>query len=709
MILILLIFNVALLFADPPATFDLRDVSGENYVTSVKNQQGGTCWTFGTMATMESNLLLTNAWEEAGETGEPNLAEYHLDWWNGFNQHFNEDLDPPTGNGLEVHQGGDYYVSTAYLSRCEGAVRDIDGQSYSSSPLRRSDTYHYFYPRDVNWYTISEELEGINIIKNQIMQEGAIATCICYDGAFMNNEYEHYQPASSSLDPNHSVTIIGWDDNRVTQAPQPGAWIVKNSWGTGWGYGGCFWISYYDKHSCKNYEMGAVSMYNVEPLQYENVYYHDYHGARDVKTEYSEAFNAFVTEYQEIIKAVNFFTATDDVNYSVKIYDSFENNELTDLLEEFSGNIEHRGLHTIDLENSVSLNGEEDFYVYVEFSSGGHTFDRTSDVPVLLGASYRTIVNSTANPNESYYRQNGVWYDFYNDNSIEYPQTGNFCIKALTDLDFETNTPPADLSGEVVQDNNVELNWSMASSSIRDFVGFKVYRDDEEIAEIEGFVPEYTDEALANCNYTYKVIAIYTDSQSEPSNEIEVDVVLPIPLDLTGIVINNNDVVLQWSPPGQNTTQESFNVYRNGEFINNNTTNFYFDISLESGNYEYYITALYDGYESNPSEPVEVTIINAINSQCGKINKLFSCYPNPFDPKTIISFSLEKRANVVIEIYNSKGQKVKTLVNTELAQGNHSYTWFGRDDLNKSVNSGIYFYKMKCENYISIKKVVKIK
>jgi len=422
-------------YSQIPESFNLVD---SGFVSSVKSQQGGTCWTHGTMASIESNLMFTGKWNTNGETGEPDLAEYHLDWWNGFNKFWNNDIGGENINCLDVHQGGDYLVATAYLSRGDGAVRNIDGQSYDNAPDFFSPNYHYYYPRDVEWFTMDDSLQGIDSIKLRLMQQGAIATCMYYSSDYIDSNYNHYQPSNSPYLPNHSVTIVGWDDNHyVPSARKNGAWIVKNSWDTTWGNYGYFWISYYDKWACKEPEMGAVSFYNVEPMKYDEVYYYDYHGWRDTKKDIFDACNAFVCDSDQWITGVSFFTDTDAVDYKVKIFTQMEADSFKNAVTMQEGYIQRKGFHTIDFDVPVKMNSGQNFYVYLYLSAGGQPYDRTSLVPVLLDDRFvksqtSTLVASTANPGESYYYKNGLWYDFYYyDDPSSYDSTGNFCIKAL--------------------------------------------------------------------------------------------------------------------------------------------------------------------------------------------------------------------------------------------------------------------------------------
>ncbi|MDP2172535.1 MAG: S8 family serine peptidase [Candidatus Cloacimonadaceae bacterium] len=84
-------------------------------------------------------------------------------------------------------------------------------------------------------------------------------------------------------------------------------------------------------------------------------------------------------------------------------------------------------------------------------------------------------------------------------------------------------------------------------------------------------------------------------------------------------------------------------------------------------------------------------------------------YPNPFNPNTTIAFNLDKSAPVMIEIFNQKGQKIKTLVNSDFPTGNHSIAWNGKDDNGNGVSSGIYYYRMKSGKFSSTRKMVMMK
>jgi len=88
---------------------------------------------------------------------------------------------------------------------------------------------------------------------------------------------------------------------------------------------------------------------------------------------------------------------------------------------------------------------------------------------------------------------------------------------------------------------------------------------------------------------------------------------------------------------------------------------------------------------------------------------LMKNFPNPFRDETTISFYLPYSQKATVEIYNIKGQKVKTLVNEKQTTGEHQIIWDGRDSLGKPVSSGIYFYKMKSGRYTSTKKMILMK
>ncbi len=64
---------------------------------------------------------------------------------------------------------------------------------------------------------------------------------------------------------------------------------------------------------------------------------------------------------------------------------------------------------------------------------------------------------------------------------------------------------------------------------------------------------------------------------------------------------------------------------------------------------------------------------------------------------------------VNLEVFNIKGQKVKTLVDKVLPAGQHSVVWNGKDENGKPVSNGVYFYKMKAGQYTSTKKMILLK
>jgi len=84
-------------------------------------------------------------------------------------------------------------------------------------------------------------------------------------------------------------------------------------------------------------------------------------------------------------------------------------------------------------------------------------------------------------------------------------------------------------------------------------------------------------------------------------------------------------------------------------------------------------------------------------------------YPNPFNPTTMIEFSIQNDSKVELSIYNIKGQKVKQLIIDQLSAGEHSVVWDGRDENNFPVGSGIYFYKLRVDDLEKTRKMILMK
>ena len=81
-------------------------------------------------------------------------------------------------------------------------------------------------------------------------------------------------------------------------------------------------------------------------------------------------------------------------------------------------------------------------------------------------------------------------------------------------------------------------------------------------------------------------------------------------------------------------------------------------------------------------------------------------YPNPFNPTTYIRYRLAKSGKVRLEVYNSLGQKIRTLVNAKETAGEHVVQWDGSDENGVLAPSGLYFYRLKAGKSAQVRKML---
>jgi hypothetical protein len=88
---------------------------------------------------------------------------------------------------------------------------------------------------------------------------------------------------------------------------------------------------------------------------------------------------------------------------------------------------------------------------------------------------------------------------------------------------------------------------------------------------------------------------------------------------------------------------------------------------------------------------------------------LFQNFPNPFSESTTIKYQLPSRGKISLKIYDVAGKLVNTLVDREQTAGDYSVRWYGRDDQDRELPSGVYFCRLRAGDFASFEKIVLVK
>jgi C1A family cysteine protease len=358
----------------------------------VRNQNPfGDCWAFAGISLAELNMI-----REHGSSTGIDLSELQLAY---FTYNFNKGISDPLG-GTEgdtsecassegfLNAGGNLSFAAQTLLNWSGAENESDdrypsswtsGSTLDSSHQYGKDAVHV---QDVYVLQLSTDAE---LAKTYISEYGGLATAMYVNRSyFQSGTNAYYCPTRYST--NHAISIVGWDDNfsksNFKNTPDgDGAWLVRNQWGgSGYGYYGYFWLSYYDKNLTD-----AAYVFRAEPADnYDNNYQYDgnilFSGTMGFGSSSLDAASVFQVHANpngcEQLRAVSFeVPSATNLDYTVRIYTgltSGNNPKSGTLAETVTGKTVSAGAYTVPVD-SITLNENEIFSVVVSLSKSSGT------------------------------------------------------------------------------------------------------------------------------------------------------------------------------------------------------------------------------------------------------------------------------------------------------------------------------------------------
>jgi C1A family cysteine protease len=392
-----------------PVYYDLRSL---NRITTTKDQgKIGTCWIFATYGSLESYFRPEETWDFS----ENNVKNLLIS-------------ASPEGFDKSPDDGGNQFRSTAYLARWSGPVGESD-DPYSPYSLTSShDLVLQKHVQNVLFIPGKKGHLDNNEIKLAVQNNGAMYTTFYYNKTFYSpTNCSYYYDGSSGA--NHAVDIVGWDDsfdnNKFSKIPPgDGAFIVKNSWGTGWGDKGYFYVSYYDSKIGKDNAVFTAE----SPDNYKSIYQYDPLGMTSLigyRNPSAWCANVFTVKSDETVKAMSFYTTDSNCDYEVYIYTNPVANPINQFGPVFSksGTISVAGYHTIPLGSGVRLKAGQKFSVVLKVTTPNYNYPIAIEKPISGWSS-----KVKANTGESFISPDGkVWTDM-----TTYYSNTNVCIKAFT-------------------------------------------------------------------------------------------------------------------------------------------------------------------------------------------------------------------------------------------------------------------------------------
>ena len=648
---------------------------------SIRNQSPyGTCWGFAPTSLAELSVLNNDG-------TLLDLSELHSVY---FAYHYTsaDGKDGvkylPTASYNYLSMGGDssfiYHAYANWVGVADEKTAPYSGaaatlESGLSNDIAMNDSAHLR-----NFYIVNKA--DRKYIKQLIKEYGGVGMSYYDDNQYYDYSTNSYYSTVSD-NTNHAISVVGWDDDKVTNSSNKGAWLVRNSWGSDeYSHFGYFWMSY-DEPSIYDrvYALDCVSDTGSSD---DDFYDHNYQYDLSAYSQYgwigtgtsSTIANIFTATGTQSLKAVGVETQNPNINYTVNIYTDIANSsnpESGTLVRTQTGSFTYQGFHTIKMDNPLTLTKGEKFSVVIKLES----MDGKSGAYYVMESKYN-LGNAASwycggEKGQSFYYNYG-WRDMVES------MGGNVRIKAYTD-DVQIQKPSAP-SGLSVSNTiaSLTLKWNV----VTDATGYEIYRagTDGKYSKITTVTStSYVDTNVKNnTQYSYKIKAYNAAGASAFSTAASLK---KTQISVSKLKADANGSTVQLSWTGGVTGAEGYVIYRRTEGgsydeIGRTSGNTYSN-TISAGIKYYYAVAVYSGSRTE--------------DKCPEVGVMYLVAPSGLSVSNTIA-SLTLKWNAVkgatgYEIYRAgtdgKYSKITTVTST-------SY-------VDTSVkNNAQYSYKIKAYN-----------